>query len=97
MKIDEKTVTKIAKLARIRVEDSEKEHYANELSTIFGWIEQLQEVDTDDVPIMTSVVESALPLRKDEVSDGGYVDDALANAPASEFNCFIVPKVVDQG
>lgn len=97
MNIDEKTVTKIAKLARIRVEDSEKEHYVNELSTIFGWIEQLQEVNTDDVPIMTSVVNSAPPMRKDEISDGGYAADVIANAPISEFDCFVVPKVVDQG
>lgn len=97
MEIDEKTVTKIAKLARLRVEDSEKAHYVKELSTIFKWIEQLQEVDTENVPIMTSVVDSALPKRVDEVTDGGYQEDVTANAPISEFNCFVVPKVVDQG
>lgn len=97
MQMDEKTVTKIAKLARIRVRDDEKAHYANELSTIFKWIEQLQEVNTDGVPIMTSVVEAALPMRKDVVTDGGYVRDVLANAPKSDFDSFVVPKVVDQG
>lgn len=95
--MDEKTVTKIAKLARIRVGDNEKAHYAAELSTIFGWIEQLQEVNTDGVPIMTSVVESALPMRQDKISDGGYASEVVANAPKSEFDCFVVPKVVDQG
>ena len=95
--MDEKTVTKIAKLARIRVRDDEKAHYANELSTIFKWIEQLQEVNTDGVPIMTSVVEAALPMRKDVVTDGGYTKDVLANAPKSDFDSFVVPKVVDQG
>lgn len=95
--MDEKTVTKIAKLARIRVREDERAHYAAELSTIFGWIEQLQEVNTDGVPIMTSVVESALPLRVDEISDGGYSEAVLKNAPKSEHSCFVVPKVVDQG
>lgn len=97
MDIDEKTVTKIAKLARIKVEDADKAHYVAELSSIFNWIEQLQEVDTDNVEIMTSVVDSALPKRVDEVSDGGYQSEVVANAPISEFNCFVVPKVVDQG
>lgn len=97
MEIDEKTVTKIAKLARIKVAEEDKAHYAAELSTIFKWIEQLQEVDTDNVEIMTSVVHSPLPLRPDAVTDGGYADEVVANAPTSEFNCFVVPKVVDQG
>ena len=95
--MDDKTLTKIAKLARIRVRDDEKAHYAAELSTIFGWIEQLQEVNTDGVPIMTSVVNVAAPMRADVVSDGGYTQEILANAPKSEFDCFVVPKVVDQG
>lgn len=97
MKIDEKTVTKIAKLARIKIEDSEKEHYANELSTILNWIDMLQEVNTDNVEIMTSVANQTLPMRKDEVTDGGYSKEVLANAPTSDFDCFVVPKVVDQG
>lgn len=97
MKIDEKTVTKIAKLARIRMDDSEKEHYAKELTTILDWIDLLQEVNTDDVPIMTSVANQSLPLREDKITDGGYSEEVIGNAPTSEFNCFVVPKVVDQG
>ena len=88
---------KIAKLARIRVREDERAHYAAELSTIFGWIEQLQEVSTDGVPIMTSVVNIAAPLRHDIVSDGGYAKEVLANAPKADFDSFVVPKVVDQG
>jgi aspartyl-tRNA(Asn)/glutamyl-tRNA(Gln) amidotransferase subunit C len=95
--MDEKTLIKIAKLARIRVREDELAHYAAELSTIFGWIEQLQEVNTDGVPIMTSVVNVAAPMRKDVISDGGYTKEVLANAPKSDFDSFVVPKVVDQG
>lgn len=97
MQIDEKTVTKIAKLARIRVDESEKAHYANELTKILNFIEQLGEVNTDNVEIMTSVVSSKLPLREDNVTDGGYAGQVVANAPKSEFDCFVVPKVVDAG
>ncbi len=97
MEIDEKTITKIAKLARIKVKDEEKAHYAKELSSIMNFVEQLQEVDTDNVPIMTSVVSSELPMREDKVTDGGYAKDIIANASKSDFECFVVPKVVDQG
>lgn len=97
MKIDENTVTKIAKLARIKIEDSEKAHYAKELTAILDWVEQLQEVNTDNVDIMTSAVHMKLPIREDEVTDGGYPEEVLSNAPESEFDCFVVPKVVDAG
>ena len=97
MEIDEKTMTKIAKLSRIKLNAEEKAHFAKELSSIMNFVEQLQEVNTDNVPIMTSVVNSKLPLRKDEVSDGGYAKEIVANAPMSDFDCFVVPKVVDQG
>ena len=95
--IDEKIVTKIGKLARIKVEESEKAAYAREITTIVKWLEQLGEVNTDNVPQMASVVETALPLRDDVVTDGGYAKAIISNAPKSEFDCFVVPKVVDQG
>ena len=97
MKIDEDTVTKIAKLARIKIEDSEKAHYATEITAILDWVEQLQEVNTDNVDIMTSAVNMKLPIREDEETDGGYTEEILSNAPESEFDCFVVPKVVDAG
>jgi aspartyl-tRNA(Asn)/glutamyl-tRNA(Gln) amidotransferase subunit C len=97
MQMDEKTLIKIAKLARIRVREDERAHYAAELSTIFGWIEQLQEVNTDGVAIMTSVVNMPAPMRADAVTDGGYTKEVLANAPKADFDSFVVPKVVDQG
>jgi aspartyl-tRNA(Asn)/glutamyl-tRNA(Gln) amidotransferase subunit C len=95
--IDENTVTKIAKLARIKIADSEKAHYAKEISTIIDWLEQLAEVNTDNVPLLTSVVETKLPRRKDEITDGGYTKEIISNAPKAEFDCFVVPKVLDAG
>jgi len=100
MKLDEKTITKIAKLARIKIKDEEKAHYAEELSAIMKFVEQLQEVNTDNVPIMTSVVSSKLPMREDKVTDGGIRDKLLANTPsdnptAKARGFFAVPKVVE--
>ena len=95
MSIDEATVAKVARLARIRVTEDEKTHFAKEISGILQWVEQLQEVNTDDVPQMTSVAEMQLRWRTDEVTDGNCRDAVLANAPKQEYDCFAVPKVVE--
>jgi aspartyl-tRNA(Asn)/glutamyl-tRNA(Gln) amidotransferase subunit C len=95
MSLDEATVARIARLARIRIEADKRAALAGELSNIFGWIEQLGEVDTSDVPPMTSVGEMTLTLRPDEVTDGDKADDVLANAPAEQDGHFVVPKVVE--
>ena len=95
MAIDAATVKKVARLASIRVEDSELERLARELSGIMAWIEQLNEVDTADVEPMASAVAAKLPLREDVVTDGGDADAILANAPKADRNFFVVPKVVE--
>ncbi len=95
MPIDKATVAKIARLARIHVPEAEQEALAGELSGILGWVEQLSEVDTDGVAPMTSVVEVTLPRRRDVIDDGGCADDVLANAPETEDDFFVVPKVIE--
>jgi len=95
MTIDTAAITKIARLASIEITDAEKEHYARELSGILQWIEQLSEVNTDNVPQLSSVSEITLPRRRDEVTDGHTREAILANAPASEYGCFVVPKVIE--
>lgn len=95
MSIDIPTVTKIAKLARIRLNDEEKDHYAKEISGILQWIEQLQSVDTDGVEPLMSVSDAVLPLRKDVVTDGNIGDKIVKNAPKSDYGCFVVPKVIE--
>ena len=95
MSIDEAAVAKIARLARIRVSDDEKTHFAKEISNILQWIEQLQEVNTENVPLMTSVADMQMRWRADKVTDGNCRDDVLANAPKQEYSCFVVPKVVE--
>ncbi|GAB4390965.1 MAG: Asp-tRNA(Asn)/Glu-tRNA(Gln) amidotransferase subunit GatC [Kiloniellaceae bacterium] len=95
MSVDKDTVAKIARLARVRVDESHKESLAKELSNILGWIEQLSELDTEGVEPMTSVVSMKLPLRDDAVTDGGYPDKVTANAPEGAHGFFAVPKVVE--
>jgi aspartyl-tRNA(Asn)/glutamyl-tRNA(Gln) amidotransferase subunit C len=95
MTIDKATVARIATLARIHVKEEEKAPLAAELQGMLSWIEQLREVNTDEVPPLTSVVEARLPQREDVVTDGGYGDAVLANAPKAAANFFVVPKVVE--
>jgi len=95
MSVDKDTVAKIARLARVRVDESHTEALAKELSNILGWIEQLSELDTEGVEPMTSVVSMTLPLREDEVTDGGYVERVTANAPEAAHGFYAVPKVVE--
>ena len=94
MAIDKKTVAKIAKLSHIALSEAEKESFSSELSGILTWIEQLNEVNTGNVPMLASVSDTSLPWRKDEITDGHCRDAILANAPASEYGCFVVPKVI---
>lgn len=95
MSLDKTTVRKIAKLARIDVKDEELEPLAQELSTIVDWVEQLSEVDTDGVEPMSSVVDMTMEWRKDAVTDGGYPDKVVLNAPDAFEHFFTVPKVVE--
>ena len=95
MSLDKETVAKIAHLARIHVPQQDLEPLAGELSKILDWVEQLNKVDTEGVAPMTSVVAMPARWRKDEVTDGGYPDDVLANAPEAEHGFYIVPKVVE--
>ncbi|MDX1711115.1 MAG: Asp-tRNA(Asn)/Glu-tRNA(Gln) amidotransferase subunit GatC [Rhodovibrionaceae bacterium] len=95
MAVDKETVARIAKLARIEVDEAQQEALAGELSNILGWVEQLSELDTEDVRPMTSVVEMSLPLREDEITDGQRAEDIVANAPETSHGFFVVPKVVE--
>ena len=95
MSLDRATIRRIAALARIRVEAHEVEPLRNELNGILGWIEQLNEVDVSDVAPLTGAASMALTMRSDVVTDGGYPDQILINAPERSGDFFVVPKVVE--
>ena len=95
MSVDADTVRRVAHLARIAVADDEVEHLRGELNAMLAFIEQLSEVDIAGVEPMTSVMPTAMKMRKDEVADGGIADAVMANAPAREDHFFLVPKVVE--
>ena len=95
MSLDDKTVRRIAHLARIAVADDEAEHLRGEINAILAFVEQLSEVDVTGIEPMTSVTPMVIKKRLDVVTEGGDVDAVLRNAPATENNYFLVPKVVE--
>jgi aspartyl-tRNA(Asn)/glutamyl-tRNA(Gln) amidotransferase subunit C len=95
MDVDQATVKRIARLARIKITDEEAQGLQKELSGILNWVEQLSSVDTTSVEPMTRVVDMRLKTREDIVSDGEIADDVTCNAPFVEDHLFVVPKVVE--
>ena len=95
MSVDQATVRRVARLARIAVTDAEVPHLQDELNAILAFVEQLAEVDVADVAPMTSVTPMQMRMRDDVVSDGNYPEKIVANAPLTEDHYFVVPKVVE--
>lgn len=95
MSVDLAIVKRVAHLARIAVTEDDANRMVNELNGILGFVEQLSEVDVDGVEPMTSVTPMEMKKRTDGVTDGGKAADIVANAPVTDQNFFLVPKVVE--
>ena len=95
MSIDLKTIKHISKLSRISVDDKRAEKLVDDLNSIFDFIEKLNELKTDDVEPLTSVAETTLKLRKDEIKSKNIREDILKNSPEDNKDFFVVPKVVE--
>jgi aspartyl-tRNA(Asn)/glutamyl-tRNA(Gln) amidotransferase subunit C len=95
MSVDAATVRRIAHLARIAVAEEEVEHWRGELNAMLAFVEQLSEVNVTGVEPMTSVTPIAMKTRDDVVTDGEIAEDIVRNAPATDDNFFLVPKVVE--
>ena len=95
MAVDRETVVRVARLARLKVPEDDLKMLADELTNIIGWIEQLNEVDTDDVEPIASVADMKMRWRADEVTDGGIPEKVTSNAPDPQNGMFAVPKVVE--
>jgi aspartyl-tRNA(Asn)/glutamyl-tRNA(Gln) amidotransferase subunit C len=95
MSVDIATVKRVAHLARIAVSPEDAERMTGELNTILGFVDQLNEVDVTGVEPMTSVIPMEMKKRQDMVTDGAKAADIVANAPATQENFFLVPKVVE--
>ncbi len=95
MSVDLTTVKRVAHLARIAVNEEQAEKMTGELNVILGFVQSLDSVNVDDVEPMTSVIPTAMRLREDKVSDGNIASEIVSNAPITEENFFMVPKVIE--
>lgn len=95
MSVDIDTVKRVAGLARIAVSEEEAVRMTGELNVILGFVDQLREVDVQGVEPMTSVIPFEMKKRQDGVTDGNIAADVVANAPETEENFFLVPKVIE--
>ncbi|WP_028035003.1 Asp-tRNA(Asn)/Glu-tRNA(Gln) amidotransferase subunit GatC [Chelativorans sp. J32] len=95
MSVDIDTVKRVARLARIAVDEDDANRMTGELNAILGFVEQLNEVDVTGIEPMTSVIPMTMKMRQDEVTDGSKAEDIVANAPETGEHFFLVPKVVE--
>ena len=95
MKIDKNTTLKIAKLTRLKIKDSEIAEFSDQLSSILDWVEQLNEVNTNNIGPISNVSNAELTLREDVEINKNDSNDILSNAPEKLENYFVVPKVVE--
>ena len=95
MTIDLKTIKHISKLSRISVDETKAEKLVDDLNSIFKFIEKLNELKTDDVEPLTSVAETTLRLRGDEVKSENIKEEIIKNSPKDNKDFFVVPKVVE--
>ena len=95
MKIDKNTINKIARLSRIKLDDKESEDYIKDLNFILNWVEQLNEVNTENIEPLSNISSSILPKREDISKDENSSDEILENAPDKLEGFFAVPKVVE--
>ena len=95
MTIDLKTIKHISKLSRISVDDEKAKKLAGDMNLIFDFIEKLKELNTDNIEPLTSVAETTLKLRVDEVKSGNIREQVLKNSPDENEDFFVVPRVVE--
>lgn len=95
MSVDLTTVKRVAHLARIAVSEEQAEKMTGELNVILGFVQSLDEVNVDGVEPMTSVIPTAMRMREDVANDGNIAAEVVENAPVTEENFFMVPKVIE--
>ena len=95
MSIDNQTVRKVSKLAKIKINEKEETKLIEELNNILGWVDELKKVDTEQIEPMLSAFNESMVMRKDEVSSETSEELVLKNAPKSKSGFFVVPKVVE--
>ena len=95
MSVTKDDIKKVAKLARIEIDQQDREQLASQVGGIMEWIDKLEQADTEGVEPLTNVHEATLRMVEDKVSDGDKVEAVLANSKDSKYGYFTVPKVIE--
>ena len=96
MPVNIKDVEHIARLAKLRFSEDEKERFTEQFNEILSFMEKLNELDTSSVEPLSQVIELRNVLREDHVRPSLPTQDALRNAPEKDERFFKVPKVIDR-
>ena len=95
MSIDKEKIIHISKLARISIDSKKSDSLAKDLTSIFKFIEQLNEINTDKIEPLSSILNTPLRTREDKINDGKIRDKILKNSPKKNDEFFVVPKVIE--
>jgi len=95
MSIDKDKIKYVSKLARISVDEEKIDGLTKDISSIFKFIEQLNELNTDKVKPLSSILNEPLRTRKDLVNEGKIREKILENSPQKNEEFFVVPKVIE--
>jgi len=95
MAINQDTVLRVAHLARLQVSDSDCAELTSRLGDILAMVDQLQQADVADIAPMAHPLDVHQPLRDDQVTETDIRDQVLPLAPATEDNCYLVPRVIE--
>ena len=95
MSIDKDTIKHISKLARISLDDKKIDSLSKDISSIMKFIEKLNKLNTDKINPLTSIINSSLKSRIDEVKEEKIRDQILKNSPENNDEFFVVPKVIE--
>ena len=95
MEFDKKSLLKLGKLARISIKDDKLDSLGEDLNSILKFVDQLQEIKTDQVDPTSNSLEQKLLSREDIVEKINEAEDVLENAPEQEMNFYVVPKVIE--
>jgi aspartyl-tRNA(Asn)/glutamyl-tRNA(Gln) amidotransferase subunit C len=94
MEITSEMIDRLARLARLEFSDEEKKELKADLESMIGFVEKLKEVDTTGVEPLLHITDAVNILRDDEVKQTITKQQALLNAPFSNGDFFITPKVI---
>ena len=96
MKIDDKLISELARLAKLNFDEESSKDMQEDLNKIIGFVDKLSEIDTENVEQLIYMSDEVNVLRKDDTNENISQEEALKNAPKKDSDYILVPKVIDK-